>query len=72
MLNGTIVQLAQAGKKSTGTLWDANRDELAIRILLEEGKLNLALRVLHKYKIAQRGEKWSDQIKVRIPAAVRH
>merc|ERR1711957_586724 len=25
------------------------KDELAVRILLEEGKLNLALRILHKY-----------------------
>jgi hypothetical protein len=42
--------LAQTGKKSQGTLWDQERDELAIKILLEEGKLNLTLRILHKYK----------------------
>lgn len=41
--------LQQQGKKSVGTLWDQEKDELAVRILLEEGKLNLALRILHKY-----------------------
>lgn len=46
--------LTQHGKKETGTLWDQERDELAVRILLEEGKLNLALRILHKYRTALR------------------
>lgn len=46
--------LTQHGKKTTGTLWDQERDELAVRILLEEGKLNLALRILHKYRTAVR------------------
>lgn len=56
--------LLQHGKKSTGTLWDQERDELAIRILLEEGKLNLVLRILHKFKIQQRDESsWEDKIK---------
>lgn len=41
--------LAQEGKKETGTLWDQSKDELAVRILLEEGKLNLVLRLLTKY-----------------------
>lgn len=42
--------LMQQGKKTSGTLWDQEQDELAVRILLEEGKLNLALRILHKFK----------------------
>jgi hypothetical protein len=46
--------LCISGKKDTGTLWDQERDELAVRILLEEGKLNLALRILHKYRVAIR------------------
>jgi len=56
--------LSQKGKKETGTLWDQERDELAVRILLEEGKLNLALRILHKYKTATRGgNKFEDLVK---------
>jgi len=46
--------LTQQGKKEKGTLWDQERDELAVRILLEEGKLNLVLRILHKYRQATR------------------
>jgi hypothetical protein len=56
--------LTQHGKKDTGTLWDQERDELAVRILLEEGKLNLALRILHKYRVALRdSEKFTASIK---------
>lgn len=56
--------LTQHGKKDTGTLWDQERDELAVRILLEEGKLNLALRILHKYRVAVRdSEKFTAAIK---------
>jgi len=46
--------LLQQGKKTSGTLWDQEKDELAVRILLEEGKLNLALRILHYYKNLER------------------
>jgi hypothetical protein len=35
-------------------LWDQNHDELATRALLEEGKLNLLMRILHTFKTAQR------------------
>jgi hypothetical protein len=53
------------GKKDTGTLWDQERDELAVRILLEEGKLNLALRILHKYRTALRdSDKFTAAIKI--------
>lgn len=56
--------LTQQGKKDTGTLWDQERDELAVRILLEEGKLNLALRILHKYRAALRdSDKFTDAVK---------
>lgn len=52
------------GKKDTGTLWDQERDELAVRILLEEGKLNLTLRILHKYRTALRdSDKFTATIK---------
>jgi len=56
--------LEQHGKKDTGTLWDQERDELAVRILLEEGKLNLALRILHRYRQALRdGDKFTALLK---------
>lgn len=54
--------LAQKGKKETGTLWDQEKDEVAIRILLEEGKLNLALRLLHKYRLACRDKNFQTLI----------
>ena len=43
----------QKGKKQGGTLWDQEREELAVRILLEEGKLNLCLRIIVNFKEAQ-------------------
>jgi len=55
--------LNQQGKKEQGTLWDQERDELAIRILLEEGKLNLAMRILHKFKQLQRSPKFDETFK---------
>lgn len=54
--------LLQAGKKASGTLWDQEKDELAVRILLEEGKLNLVLRVLHRYCEATRQPDWNDLV----------
>ncbi len=44
----------QQGKKAQGTLWDQEKDELAIRILLEEGKLNLCLRTMQNFKECER------------------
>lgn len=56
--------LLQKGKKGTGTLWDQERDELAVRILLEEGKLNLALRILHKFKeLSRNTEAYTTKLK---------
>lgn len=52
--------LLQQGKKDQGTLWDQEKDELAVRILLEEGKLNLLMRMLHNYKITQRSRKLEE------------
>eukprot|EP01083_Nonionella_stella_P279248 950001_1 len=40
----------QKGRNSGGTLWDQERDEIAVRTLLEEGKLNLCLRLLFEFK----------------------
>jgi hypothetical protein len=34
---------------ASGSLWDQERDEISVRVLLEEGKLNLALRILQQY-----------------------
>jgi len=55
--------LKQVGKKEQGTLWDQEKDELAVRILLEEGKLNLAFRLLHKFKEFQRTEQYNVKVK---------
>eukprot|EP00455_Lapot_gusevi_P008268 TRINITY_DN1358_c0_g1_i1.p1 TRINITY_DN1358_c0_g1~~TRINITY_DN1358_c0_g1_i1.p1 ORF type:complete len:361 (-),score=93.18 TRINITY_DN1358_c0_g1_i1:117-1139(-) len=54
--------LRQAGKKSVGTLWDQEKDELAVRILLEEGKLNLCLRILQGYKDTEAQADFSAQL----------
>jgi hypothetical protein len=51
---------AAQGKKSEGTLWDQQKDELAIRILLEEGKLNLCLRTLQHFKEEERKADFHD------------
>eukprot|EP00908_Phaeocystis_cordata_P000625 Transcript_10689.p2 GENE.Transcript_10689~~Transcript_10689.p2 ORF type:complete len:305 (+),score=158.16 Transcript_10689:71-916(+) len=40
--------------KADSTLWEG--DELTVRFMLEEGKLNLALRLMHEYKKAQAAE----------------
>ena len=53
-----MCQLHHSGKKGQGTLWDQEKDELAVRILLEEGKMNLVLRVLHRYSTASRSASW--------------
>ena len=70
-------QLQQTGKKGQGTLWDQEKDELAVRILLEEGKMNLVLRVLHRYKVATRLPTWgatlqatADQFKSELSTVV--
>jgi len=38
------------GRKADGTLWDQENDQLAVKILIEEGKINLCLRLLHEFK----------------------
>merc|ERR1719150_2843064 len=38
------------GRKTDGTLWDQENDQLAVKILIEEGKINLCLRLLHEFK----------------------
>ncbi len=59
-----VRQLAQQGKKAQGTLWDQEKDELSIRILLEEGKLNLCLRVLQNFKETERGASFNAELDV--------
>lgn len=44
------------GKKTEGTMWDSKQGNLAIRIFLEEGKLNLSMRMLVHFKKLQREE----------------
>jgi hypothetical protein len=52
-INSQSTANARASSTAVTTLWD--RDELAVRFLLEEGKLNLCLRLLSEYQeFAQR------------------
>jgi len=37
------------GRKEEGTLWDQDDDQVAIKILLEEGKINLCMKLLYEY-----------------------
>mmetsp|Transcript_54888 Transcript_54888/g.128325 ORF Transcript_54888/g.128325 Transcript_54888/m.128325 type:complete len:304 (-) Transcript_54888:105-1016(-) len=46
--------------KEGGTLWE--RNELIVRYMLEEGKLNLCLRLLIDFKTMQRNEEFADAL----------
>lgn len=50
--------LDQIGKKKSGTLWDQEKDEMTVRIILEEGKLNLILRLLYRYAVFHRSTEY--------------
>lgn len=52
---------AHGKDKSGGTLWDQQREEMAVRLLLEEGKLNLAMRLLHLESEAARAPDWNEK-----------
>lgn len=50
----SVAMMEESGpEKKDGTLWD--RDELVIRFLLEEGKLNMLTRLLVDFKNGTRG-----------------
>jgi len=58
-------QLLHQGKNVSGTLWDQEKEELAIRILMEEGKLNLLLRLLCDFNQARSAtDTFNDRLKV--------
>lgn len=60
MPGNTKVSEAQGrNKDSDGTLWDQEQHENAIRILVEEAKVNLCLRMMNDYK------KWQYDAKVK-------
>ena len=44
-------RVPREGGNDDSTLWEG--DELTVRFLLEEGKLNLCLRLMHEYKLKQ-------------------
>merc|ERR1719330_1452104 len=48
--NVKVVEAAGRNKESEGTLWDQEAHENAIRILVEEAKVNLCLRMMNDYK----------------------
>lgn len=54
--------LKQQGKAGAGTLWDQEKEELAVRIVLEEGKINLLMRLLHIYCLAARSPGFANDV----------
>lgn len=50
MALNTKVLETQGRAESEGTLWDQEQHETAIRILVEEAKVNLCLRIIHDFK----------------------
>merc|ERR1719382_1209476 len=48
--NSRVADVAGRNAESEGTLWDQEVSESAIRILVEEAKVNLCLRVMNEYK----------------------
>lgn len=51
--NSKVLESAGRNKDSHGTLWDQDENENAIRILVEEAKVNLCLRMLKDFKAWQ-------------------
>mmetsp|Transcript_19056 Transcript_19056/g.43263 ORF Transcript_19056/g.43263 Transcript_19056/m.43263 type:complete len:319 (+) Transcript_19056:57-1013(+) len=49
-VNTKVAESFGRNKDSEGTLWDQEQHENAIRILVEEAKVNLCLRMMHDYK----------------------
>mmetsp|Transcript_91088 Transcript_91088/g.253616 ORF Transcript_91088/g.253616 Transcript_91088/m.253616 type:complete len:328 (+) Transcript_91088:63-1046(+) len=49
-VNAKVVESAGRNQDSEGTLWDQEAHENAIRILVEEAKVNLCLRMMNDYK----------------------
>eukprot|EP00744_Colponema_vietnamica_P004643 GILI01006898.1.p1 GENE.GILI01006898.1~~GILI01006898.1.p1 ORF type:complete len:324 (+),score=40.89 GILI01006898.1:51-1022(+) len=50
------------GRSSHGTLWDQEANEDSIRILVEEAKVNLCLRMLQEYKAVTRSSASYDKV----------
>jgi hypothetical protein len=51
--NSKVGQAHGRNTDSDGTLWDQEAHENAIRILVEEAKVNLCVRMMHDYKVWQ-------------------
>uniref|UniRef100_A0A7S2FHB2 Uncharacterized protein n=1 Tax=Alexandrium andersonii TaxID=327968 RepID=A0A7S2FHB2_9DINO len=49
-VNSKVTESAGRNQDSEGTLWDQDAHENAIRILVEEAKVNLCLRMMNDYK----------------------
>mmetsp|Transcript_42461 Transcript_42461/g.76306 ORF Transcript_42461/g.76306 Transcript_42461/m.76306 type:complete len:325 (-) Transcript_42461:155-1129(-) len=49
--NPKVLETAGRDQESEGTLWDQESHENAIRILVEEAKVNLCLRMMNDYKL---------------------
>jgi|EP00927_Polykrikos_kofoidii_P070753 hypothetical protein len=48
--NAKVSEAQGRNTESEGTLWDQERNETAIRILVEEAKVNLCLRIMNEFK----------------------
>eukprot|EP00933_Yihiella_yeosuensis_P025955 TRINITY_DN20137_c0_g2_i1.p1 TRINITY_DN20137_c0_g2~~TRINITY_DN20137_c0_g2_i1.p1 ORF type:complete len:322 (-),score=83.11 TRINITY_DN20137_c0_g2_i1:123-1088(-) len=55
--NPKVLETAGRDQESEGTLWDQENHENAIRILVEEAKVNLCLRMMNDFKVWQAGDK---------------
>jgi len=55
---------AEKGKATEQTLWDEEQTQSVVRILLEEGKLNLLLRLLSNFKAMQGREDFKVSMEV--------
>jgi hypothetical protein len=55
--------LRKLGKKEGGTLWDQHRDELAVRTLIEGGRLQVCQAVLQSFcKLRRNGEAYAEAV----------
>lgn len=45
-----VAEMKGRDNESEGTLWDQEQQENAVRVLVEEAKVNLCLRIIHEYK----------------------
>eukprot|EP00928_Gymnodinium_smaydae_P098483 TRINITY_DN916_c0_g1_i1.p1 TRINITY_DN916_c0_g1~~TRINITY_DN916_c0_g1_i1.p1 ORF type:complete len:317 (+),score=86.68 TRINITY_DN916_c0_g1_i1:118-1068(+) len=60
--NAKVLETAGRNSESDGTLWDQEAHETAIRILVEEAKVNLCLRIMHDFKRWQHSPRKAEEV----------